>query len=56
MSGADREWVPFHSHPWDELTYVLAGEIEFRVRDAHATGKERSHRRSTATMTSGRRR
>jgi mannose-6-phosphate isomerase-like protein (cupin superfamily) len=36
----DREWVPFHSHPWDELTYVLAGEIEFRVGDAHATGKE----------------
>ena len=29
--SADREWVPAHSHPWDELTYVLEGEMEFRV-------------------------
>ena len=35
----DREWAPFHSHPWDELTYVLDGEIEFRVGGTRATGK-----------------
>ena len=29
--SADREWAPAHSHPWDELTYVLEGEMEFRV-------------------------
>ena len=34
----DREWAPFHSHPWDELTYVIEGEMEFRVGDLHATG------------------
>jgi mannose-6-phosphate isomerase-like protein (cupin superfamily) len=30
-SSSDREWVPLHSHPWDELTYVLEGEMEFTV-------------------------
>jgi hypothetical protein len=30
-SSTDREWVPLHSHPWDELTYVLEGEMEFTV-------------------------
>ena len=35
----DREWVQFHSHPWDELTYVVDGEMEFRVGDTHAIGK-----------------
>jgi mannose-6-phosphate isomerase-like protein (cupin superfamily) len=35
----DREWAPFHSHPWDELTYVLDGEIEFRVGDNQAMGR-----------------
>jgi hypothetical protein len=28
---ADREWAPLHSHPWDELTYVLEGELEVAV-------------------------
>jgi quercetin dioxygenase-like cupin family protein len=36
----DREWAPLHSHPWDELTYVLDGEIEFRVGDTQEMGKE----------------
>ncbi len=35
----DREWAPFHSHPWDELFYVLEGELELRVGDSHGTGK-----------------
>jgi hypothetical protein len=30
-TSEDREWVPLHSHPWDELTYVLEGEMEFTV-------------------------
>ena len=30
-TSADREWAPLHSHPWDELTYVLEGEMEFTV-------------------------
>jgi hypothetical protein len=30
-TSVDREWVPLHSHPWDELTYVLEGEMEFTV-------------------------
>jgi hypothetical protein len=30
-TSADREWAPPHSHPWDELTYVLEGELEFTV-------------------------
>ena len=34
----DRDWAPFHSHPWDELTYVVEGEIEFRVGDTRALG------------------
>jgi quercetin dioxygenase-like cupin family protein len=34
----DRDWAPLHSHPWDELTYVLEGDIEFRVGDTEATG------------------
>jgi quercetin dioxygenase-like cupin family protein len=29
--SADRGWAPAHSHPWDEVTYVLEGEIEFIV-------------------------
>lgn len=31
--------VPLHSHPWDEITYVLAGEIDFQIEDqmVHAT-------------------
>ena len=27
----DRVWVQAHSHPWDEFTYVVEGEIEFSV-------------------------
>jgi mannose-6-phosphate isomerase-like protein (cupin superfamily) len=34
----DRDWAPFHSHPWDEVTYVLEGEMEFRVGDTEGTG------------------
>ena len=34
----DRDWAPFHSHPWDELTYVLEGQIEFRVGDEQRAG------------------
>ena len=34
----DREWPPFHSHPWDELTDVVEGEVEFRVGDTTDTG------------------
>jgi quercetin dioxygenase-like cupin family protein len=34
----DREWVPFHSHPWDEVTYVVEGTMEFRVGDDRASG------------------
>jgi quercetin dioxygenase-like cupin family protein len=37
-SSADRVWVPFHAHPWDELTYVLEGAMEFRVGDLVKTG------------------
>jgi quercetin dioxygenase-like cupin family protein len=37
-TSADREWLPRHSHPWDELTYVLAGTMEFKVGDAHSVG------------------
>jgi hypothetical protein len=29
----DREWAPLDSHPWDELTYVLEGEMEFTLPD-----------------------
>jgi quercetin dioxygenase-like cupin family protein len=36
--SVDREWLPRHSHPWDELTYVLEGEMEFRVGDLHSVG------------------
>jgi hypothetical protein len=27
-TSTDREWAPPHSHPWDELTYVLEGVME----------------------------
>jgi Cupin domain len=30
-TSADREWAPLHRHPWDELTYVLKGEMAFTV-------------------------
>ena len=36
--SADRGWAPAHSHPWDELTYVLEGEIEFMVGGDVAAG------------------
>lgn len=38
-SSADREWAPRHAHPWDELTYVLKGTIEFRIGEHQATGE-----------------
>lgn len=34
----DHEWVPLHSHPWDELTYVLEGEMDFTVGGETRTG------------------
>jgi mannose-6-phosphate isomerase-like protein (cupin superfamily) len=37
-SSSDPEWVPRHSHPWDELTYVLDGEMEFTVGDQTRAG------------------
>jgi quercetin dioxygenase-like cupin family protein len=37
-TSSDRDWVPRHSHPWDELTYVLDGSMEFQVGDQHALG------------------
>lgn len=37
-TSEDHEWVPFHTHPWDELEYVLEGEMEFRVGDERASG------------------
>lgn len=36
--SADRGWAPAHSHPWDELTYVLEGQIEFMVGGETAVG------------------
>lgn len=37
-SSEDRDWAPRHSHPWDEITYVLEGDIEFRVGDEQGIG------------------
>lgn len=31
FTSEDREWVPSHSHPWEELIYVLDGELDFVV-------------------------
>jgi quercetin dioxygenase-like cupin family protein len=36
--SADAEWALLHSHPWDEMTYVLEGTMEFRVGDQYASG------------------
>jgi quercetin dioxygenase-like cupin family protein len=30
----DRAGPPVHSHPWDEVEYVIEGEVEFLVGDA----------------------
>lgn len=37
-TSEDHEWAPFHTHPWDELEYVLEGEMEFRVGDERGSG------------------
>jgi mannose-6-phosphate isomerase-like protein (cupin superfamily) len=37
--SADREWAPRHAHPWDELTYVLEGLMEFRIGDQQEVGE-----------------
>jgi mannose-6-phosphate isomerase-like protein (cupin superfamily) len=37
-TSTDRDWALRHSHPWDELTYVVEGTMEFRVGDQHAVG------------------
>ncbi len=36
--STDLEWLLPHSHPWDELTYVVEGTMEFRVGDQQLTG------------------
>jgi mannose-6-phosphate isomerase-like protein (cupin superfamily) len=45
FSSTDRGWhffellasaghpVPLHSHPWDEVSYILEGEIDFQIGD-----------------------
>jgi quercetin dioxygenase-like cupin family protein len=38
LRSADREWAPRHSHPWDELTYVVDGTMEFQVGDQTGRG------------------
>lgn len=25
--------IPLHSHPWDEITYLLEGEVDFQIED-----------------------
>lgn len=37
-TSTDREGPPFHSHPWDEVQVVVAGEVEFRIADQDWTG------------------
>jgi mannose-6-phosphate isomerase-like protein (cupin superfamily) len=37
--SVDREWLPRHAHPWDELTYVLEGVMEFWIGDQQAVGE-----------------
>lgn len=37
--SVDREWAPRHAHPWDELTYVLEGVMEFRIGDQQVVGE-----------------
>jgi mannose-6-phosphate isomerase-like protein (cupin superfamily) len=34
----DTEPAPLHSHPWDELVYVLEGEVSFTAGDLTAQG------------------
>jgi mannose-6-phosphate isomerase-like protein (cupin superfamily) len=34
----DTEPAPLHSHPWDELIYVLEGEMSLTCGDSTATG------------------
>ena len=40
-TSADREWVPLHSHPWDELTYVLEGADGLHRRHRDRRGRAR---------------
>ena len=37
--STDREWAPRHAHPWDELTYVLEGTMEFQIGEQQALGE-----------------
>ena len=37
-TSEDHEWAPYHTHPWDELEYVLEGDMEFRVGDLRGSG------------------
>jgi quercetin dioxygenase-like cupin family protein len=39
LTSEDREWTPRHSHPWDELTYVLEGSMEFEVGEQRGVGR-----------------
>ncbi len=34
----DTEAAPLHSHPWDELVYVLEGEMSFTAGEETAIG------------------
>jgi ethanolamine utilization protein EutQ (cupin superfamily) len=36
--STDSEWLLPHSHPWDELTYVVEGAMEFRAGDQQLAG------------------
>jgi hypothetical protein len=46
-TSADREWAPLHRHPWDELTYVLEGEMAFTVgADTRSGGPDTLIRRA----------
>jgi quercetin dioxygenase-like cupin family protein len=38
LTSTDRDWAPRHSHPWDELTYVVEGTMEFQVGDQTGLG------------------
>ncbi len=32
--STDRDAAPQHSHPWDEIEYVIEGEVEFYIKGA----------------------
>lgn len=36
--SSDREGPPAHSHPWDEIEYVIEGDVEFLVGERWTRG------------------